>query len=378
MHVPLVDLRAQYESIREEIDRAIGDALERSEFVLGRAVEAFEREFATYCGTRHAVGVSNGTDALMLALRATGVAPGDEVITVPNTFIATAEAIQMVGARVRFVDVEPATLTMDPAALASAIGPRTRAVIPVHLYGQPADMDAIVAIARKHSLIVIEDAAQAHGAEYRGRRTGSLGDVACFSFYPAKNLGAYGDAGALTTNDPVVAERVAMLRNHGRREKYLHDFEGYSCRLDTLQAAILDVKLHHLEAWTARRIALAEAYRVRLKGLPGLTLPGSRSDCRQVFHLFVVQVPRRDEMMEALRAKGVGCGVHYPVPLHRQPAYAGLGLGAGSFPEAEKAAARVLSLPMYPELTIEQQEYVVTTLTACLQEGTKETRSGNG
>jgi dTDP-4-amino-4,6-dideoxygalactose transaminase len=366
--VPLVDLRAQYASIRDEIDETLRDVAAAGEFILGHAVDAFQAEFAAYCGARHAVGVSNGTDAIMLALRAAGIGAGDEVITVPNTFIATTEAIAMAGARARFVDVDERTLTMDPEALARGITPRTRAVIPVHLYGQPADMAAILEVAGRHGLTVIEDAAQAHGAEYRGRRVGTFGRAATFSFYPGKNLGAYGDAGAVVTDDPEVAERVAMLRNHGRREKYLHDVEGFSCRLDALQAAVLRVKLRYLEKWTASRQSVARAYAEHLRGLADVALPVVPPDVRHVFHLFVVRVPARDRVLAALKSRGVQGGVHYPVPLHLQPAYAGLGLGRGSFPRAERAADSILSLPMYPELADEQVRSVAAALAAALQE----------
>ena len=368
MYIPLVDLQVQYEVIRREIDEAIREVLERSEFILGRIVERFEQDFAAYCGVQHAVGVSNGTDAIMLALRASGIGLGDEVITAANTFIATTEAISMTGARVRLIDVEPRTLTMDPAALARASNPATRAVIPVHLYGQPAAMDEILGIAQRHGLLVIEDAAQAHGAEHRGRRAGAMGHAATFSFYPGKNLGAYGDAGAVTTNDRKVADRVALLRNHGRREKYLHDVEGYNCRLDSLQAAILGVKLRHLEAWTIQRLGVAARYAERLAAIPDVTLPFAPAWVRHVYHLFVVQVPRRDDVLRALKARGVQCGVHYPVPLHLQPAYASLGYPRGAFPHSEAAANRILSLPMYAELTDEQMEYIVAALDASLQE----------
>ena len=368
MHIPLVDLRVQYEAIRQEIDDAIREVLERGEFVLGRVVERFEQDFAAYCGVRHAVGVSNGTDAIMLALRAAGVGPGHEVITVANTFIATSEAVSMTGARVRLVDVDPRTLTMDPAALACALSPATRAVIPVHLYGQPAAMDEILEIAERHGLLVLEDAAQAHGAEHRGRRAGSMGHAATWSFYPGKNLGAYGDAGAVTTNDAGLAEKVAMLRNHGRRGKYLHDVEGFNCRLDSLQAAILGVKLRHLEKWTAQRLTVAARYAERLADVADVALPFAPVWVRHVYHLFVVQVPKRDDVMCGLNARGVQCGVHYPVPLHLQPAYASLGYAPGNFPHAEAAAERILSLPMYAELTDEQMDHVVAALDASLQE----------
>jgi dTDP-4-amino-4,6-dideoxygalactose transaminase len=348
--IPLVDLKAQYGAIREEIATAIQGVLDRSRFILGPEVSDFEREFATYVGARRAIGTSSGTDALHLALRACGVRPGDEVITSPHTFIATAEAISMAGATPVFADIDERTYNLDPAAVEASLTGKTRAVIPVHLYGQPADLDPIVAMARKHGVAVIEDAAQAHGARYRGRGVGTIGDAACFSFYPGKNLGAYGDAGAVTTNDDSIAQRVHMLRDHGRRSKYDHQIEGFGNRLDTLQAAILRVKLRHLPAWTRRRQELAVAYGGLLTAA-GIEPPFVPDWAEPVWHLFVVRVERRDEVREAMKAADIETGVHYPIPLHLQPAYSRLGYAAGAFPRAERAAGQVLSLPMYPELT---------------------------
>lgn len=362
MNIPLVDLKAQYATIQPEIDSTVASVLREASFVGGTEIGSFEKEFADFCCTRFAVGVSNGTDAIVLALKASGIGPGADVITVPNTFIATTEAISLAGARVRFVDIDPATHTMDPRALEAAIGPRTRAVIPVHLYGRPAELDPILEIARRKNLVVIEDAAQAHGAMYRGKRVGSLGRAGCFSFYPGKNLGAYGDAGAVVTQDEELASRMAMLRDHGRRSKYSHLMEGHNCRLDTLQAAVLRVKLRRLEDWNRRRAVIASIYRERLETLAGIKLPDVPAHGSHVFHLFVIQISDRDSILEKLKKDGVQAGVHYPIPLHLQPAYADLELRAGSFPHAEKAAESVLSLPLFPEMTDAQIAHVVDAL----------------
>jgi dTDP-4-amino-4,6-dideoxygalactose transaminase len=350
VNIPLVDLKAQYETIREEVDDAIRSVLRETAFIGGPYLERFEKEFATYCGANHAVGVSNGTDALRLALLACGIGPGDEVITVPNTFIATTEAISMVGARIRFVDVHPDTYAMDVNLLEKAVTERTKAILPVHLYGCPADMDPILRIAEKRGLKVISDAAQAHGALYKGRKIGTLGDAVCFSFYPGKNLGAYGDAGGVVTQNPTVAERIASLRDHGRKKKYEHDVEGFNCRLDGLQAAILSVKLKRMERWTAARREIAALYTRLLSGTPGITTPREPQDVTSVYHLYVVRVDRREEIQGELQKNGISTGIHYPIPLHRQKAYAHLNLPEGSFPVAEAHASRILSLPIYPEL----------------------------
>lgn len=366
MQVPLVDLKAQYHRIGAEMDAAIHRVVQNTSFIMGKEVRDFEEAFAAYCGARHCVGVSSGTAALHLALLAAGVGPGDEVITTPFTFIATVEAILMAGARPILVDIDPRTYTLDPAKLEDAITPHTKAVLPVHLYGQPADMDAIRDIAGRHGMWVVEDAAQAHGAEYKGKRTGTLGDIAGFSFYPGKNLGAYGDAGAVVTDDDALAERVRMLRDHGRRSKYEHEVPGFGERLDALQAAILGAKLPHLEAWTEARREHARAYAERLAGA-GLVLPQEMPGTRMVYHLFVVRVRAdRDAISAALKAQGIDTGVHYPIPLHLQPALRYLGYSAGDFPESERAAQEVLSLPLYPELTEEQIDYVSHHLRAVL------------
>jgi len=359
MHVPLVDLKAQYASIRAEVDRAICAVVESAGFIGGPELDAFEREFAAFCGTRFAIGVSNGTDAIRLALIACGVQLGDEVVTVPHTFIATTEAISMVGAQIRFVDIDPHTMTMSPALLSRAIGPRTRVVLPVHLYGRPAQMDEICRIADNAGVTVIGDAAQAHGSSFLGRKLAGYGHASTYSFYPGKNLGAYGDAGAVATNDASVAKSISMLRDHGREQKYSHAREGFNCRMDAIQAAILRAKLPHLEQWNARRIAIAKRYCEELRDVPGITLPGLDEHCTQVFHLFVIRSSRRDRFVSKLKERGIDAGIHYPVPLHLQPAYRHLSLGPGSFPAAESAASEVLSLPIYPEMTGEQVQYVV-------------------
>jgi dTDP-4-amino-4,6-dideoxygalactose transaminase len=363
--IPLVDLQAQYRRIRDEVRAAIDGVLESGQFVLGREVAAFEEEFAAYCGVRHAVAVNTGTSALHLALIAAGVGPGDEVITVPFTFVATAAAASYVGARPVFVDVEPATLTIDPARVEAAITARTRAVVPVHLYGQPADMDPILAIARRHGLAVIEDAAQAHGALYKGRRAGSIGDLACFSFYPGKNLGAYGEGGCVVTDDPGHARVIRMLRDWGQDRRYHHVRLGYNYRLDGIQGAILRVKLRHLEEWTEARRRHAARYDALLGG-DGIERPVALPHNRHVYHVYAVRVAERDRVQQAMAAAGVHTGIHYPVPVHLQPAYAELGHRAGDFPRSEAAAAEVLSLPMYPELTEELCREVVHALQAAV------------
>jgi dTDP-4-amino-4,6-dideoxygalactose transaminase len=348
--IPLVDLKAQYANIKPEVDAAIQAVVDSAAFIKGPQVASFEEAFAAYCGVRHAVGVQSGTAALHLALMACGIGPDDEVIVPSMTFTATAEMIGRLGARPVFVDVDQRTCNLDPDALGAAVTDQTFAVIPVHLYGQPADMDAIGEVAREHDLCVIEDAAQAHGAEYRGRRAGSLGDVAVFSFYPGKNLGAYGDAGAVVTDDPEIAERIRLWRDHGRQSKYEHLVEGFNYRLDTLQAAVLEVKLRHLEDWNAARRYNADLYREHLADLP-VELPVEPDDVRSVYHLFVIRTAARDAVLAHLRSRGIGAGVHYPIPLHLQPAYSHLGYRVGDLPAAEAAAGEVLSLPMYPELT---------------------------
>ena len=364
-NIPLVDLRAQYASIRSDIDEAIRRVIESSGFILGPEVDGFEDAFRRYCGTEHCIGVASGTAALELTLRAIGVGTGDEVVTVAHTFIATAEAISAAGATPVFVDIDPQTYTMDPESFAEAITARTRAVIPVHIYGHPANMTSITELATSRGIYVIEDAAQAHGASWDGLRTGALGDAACFSFYPGKNLGAYGDAGAVVTNAPGIAEQVRSLRNHGRRSKYLHDQVGFGERLDALQAAILSAKLPYLESWTTTKNRIAQGYSDRLANTD-LALPYVSSRARHAWHQYVVCTSDRDSVLAQLRDRGVGAGVHYPVPLHLQPAYAELGYVAGSLPITEEVARTCLSLPIYPEMTEAQQDTVVDRVRAAV------------
>lgn len=359
--IPLVDLKAQYLGIKAEVDGAIQRTLDAASFILGPDAEAFEAEFAQFCGATHCVATANGTDATAIALKALGVGSGDEVITVAHTFIATAEGISELGATPVFVDVLPETLLMDPGHIESRITSRTKAIVPVHLYGQVADMDPILAMAEKHGLKVMEDACQAHGATYKGRRAGALGDAATFSFYPGKNLGAYGDAGAITARDAEAADWMRRFRNHGRATKYTHDFIGRNSRMDGLQAAVLRVKLAHLEAWTHRRRELAAAYRERLAPL-GVPVVATAAYGEPAFHLFVVRVEGRDRILEGLKRQGIEAGVHYPVPLHLQRAYADLGMKEGSLPVTEAAARDILSLPIYPEMGNEQVERVVSEL----------------
>jgi dTDP-4-amino-4,6-dideoxygalactose transaminase len=359
--IPFVDLKAQYASIRDEVDEAIGRVLESCEFTLGSEVAEFEREFADYCGATQGIGVNTGTSALHLALLAADIGPGDEVITVPFTFVATVSAIVYTRATPVFVDIDPRSFTVDPARIEAAITPRTRAIIPVHLYGHPADMDPILDIARRHGLLVIEDAAQAHGAEYKGRRTGSLGDMACFSFYPGKNLGAYGEGGMVVTGNESYARTIRMLRDWGAERKYHHVLKGYNYRLEALQAAILRVKLGYLEAWTEARRAAAGRYDPLLRESE-VERPAAAQWARHVYHVYAVRCRNRSAYRDALASRGVHTGIHYPVPVHLLPAFADLGYAKGAFPESERAADEVLSLPMFPELTPEQSECVATAL----------------
>ena len=349
--IPMVDLKAQLERIRPEIDEAIARVLASTAFVFGADIKEFEREFAAFCGTTGACAVANGTDALHIALRAHGIGPGDEVVTVANTFIATGEAILLVGAKPVFVDVDPDTYTMDPQRLEEAITPRTRLILPVHLYGHPAEMTAIGEIARRHGIPVLEDAAQAHGAEWRGRRAGALGHAACFSFYPAKNLGAYGDAGMVTSSDAEFVARVRRIANHGAgTHQYDNVVLGTNSRLDTLQAAILRVKLRHLERWTEQRRSRATAYSRALEGVPEVTLPREREGARSSWHLYTIRSPRRDALQAHLKERGIASAVHYPRPIHLQPSMAGARAEAGDLPVSEQVSHEVLCLPIYPEL----------------------------
>jgi dTDP-4-amino-4,6-dideoxygalactose transaminase len=339
MTIPFVDLRQQYLAIKEEILSAVTGVLDSGAFVLGPEVASFEREFAAFCGASQGIAVNSGTSALHLALLAAGVGPGDEVITVPCTFVATVAAVVYAGARPVLVDVDPATYTMDPNRVEAAITPRTKAILPVHLYGNPADMDPLVAIARRHGLTVIEDAAQAHGAEYKGRRCGSIGDLGCFSFYPGKNLGAYGEGGLVTTDNPELARRIRMLRDWGAEKKYQHVLKGYNYRMEGIQGAILRVKLKYLEQWTEARRAHAAAYG-RLLGKTGLALPVEIAGNRHVYHVYAVLTSRRDDLLAYLNSQAVQTGIHYPIPVHLLPAYSDLGYKAGDFPVSERVAAR--------------------------------------
>jgi dTDP-4-amino-4,6-dideoxygalactose transaminase len=361
--IPFVDLKAQYLSIKDDVDAAIQGVLDSCQFTLGNEVAAFEQEFAAYCACEHGIGVNTGTSALHLAMLAAGIGPGDEVITVPFTFVATVSAIGYTGARPVFVDIDPRTYTMDPAAIEKAISPRTKAIVPVHLYGQPADMDPILDIARRHGLVVIEDACQAHGAEYKGRRAGSMGDMGCFSFYPGKNLGAYGEGGMVVTHDAGHARTIRMLRDWGAEKKYHHVLKGFNFRLEGIQGAVLRVKLRHLEQWTQARRTAAARYDALL-GDTGIATPHASENVRHVYHLYVIRTGQRQAWQDALGAQGIQTGIHYPTPVHLLPAWADLGHRRGDFPHAEQAANEVLSLPMFPELTASQCEVVAHAVAA--------------
>jgi dTDP-4-amino-4,6-dideoxygalactose transaminase len=356
--IPILDLKAQYHSIKEEIDSAIAGVLESGQFVLGREVAAFEEEFASYCGAAHAIGVNSGTSALHLALLAAGIGPGDEVITVPFTFVASVAAIQYTGALPVFVDIQADSYNMDVKQIEAAITARTKAILPIHLYGQSADMDPILEIARRRNLLVIEDAAQAHGAGYKGRKAGGLGDMGCFSFYPGKNLGAYGEAGAVVTGNPAYARRLRLLRDWGAEKKYEHLLKGYNYRMESLQAVILRVKLRHLEQWNEARRAHAAEYS-RLLGAAGVQTPKEMSYARHVYTVYTIRSERRAELRQQLEKAGVQTAIHYPIPVHLQPAYADLGYRLGDFPVSEEAAREVLALPIFPEMTGNQLHSVV-------------------
>ncbi|OGO39769.1 MAG: erythromycin biosynthesis sensory transduction protein eryC1 [Chloroflexi bacterium RBG_16_56_8] len=347
--IPFFDLKAQYESIRAELDDAALRVMKSGWYILGSEVDAFEKEFAAYNGVKHAIGVGSGTEALHIALLALGIGAGDEVITVPNTAVATVAAIELTGARAVLCDVRPDTMLMDVEKLAAAITPRTRAIIPVHLFGQSADLAPILELARSKEIFVLEDCAQAHGATYHSKRVGSWGDIAAFSFYPTKNLGAYGDGGAIVTNDAQLAERVKLLRQYGWRERYASDIKGMNSRLDEMQAAILRVKLKYLDQWTAARRERAALYTELLRTV---TLPREMSYGEAVYHLYVVQTPNRQSLISHLQARGIGTAIQYPFPIHLQAAYSSMGCPAGTFPVAERLAREILSLPLYPELTL--------------------------
>lgn len=363
MNVPFVNLTSQYQSIKGEVDDGIGKVLENGQFILGKNVAAFEDEFAKYCGAKYGVGVASGTDALVISLKALGIGPGDQVITVANTFVSTVDAIAHNGATPIFVDTDE-TYTIDVNKIKPLISPKVKAIIPVHLFGHPVDMDPLLELAEKHGLSVVEDAAQAHGAEYRGRRTGSFGDCGCFSFYPSKNLGAYGDGGMVVTDDEEIKEKIRLLRQYGEMEKNKHVLIGHNSRLDELQASILRVKLRYLDKWNSQRRKNAARYIETLQGLHEVTLPTEREYSKHVFHLFVVRSKERDKMQKWLASKGVGVGIHYPTPVHLQKSYEYLKIKAGSLPLTEGYAKEMLSLPMFPELTDPEIAYVCE----CLKE----------
>jgi dTDP-4-amino-4,6-dideoxygalactose transaminase len=359
MEVPFLDLNCHHAPLRGEINNAIRAVIDSRAFAGGPFVARFEMDFAAYCDCRHAIGVGSGTEALWLTLLGLGVGPGDEVITVPNTFIATAEAITYCGARPVFVDVDERTYTMDPAMLKKVVTARTRAIIPVHLFGQPADMDPIREVAREYGLFVVEDACQAHGAEYKGRKVGTLGDAACFSFYPGKNLGALGEAGAVVTHNTALQEKIRILRDHGQIRKYHHAMVGWNCRMDGIQGAVLRVKLRHLEGGNQFRQSHAAHYDAALDSIDEVVTPHRRPGVRHVYHIYAIRVQDRNVVMRFLAEKGIECGVHYPVPIHLQEAYRSLGYERGAFPVAERCASELLSLPMFPELTPAQVKMVV-------------------
>lgn len=356
-HIPLVNLKRQYKGIKKEIDDAIKRVLNETSFIMGDDVVRFEKEFAEYLGVNHCVGVSSGTDALHLALLSLGVGKGDEVITTPHTFIATSEAITMCQATPVFVDIDPNSYNIDPAKIEARISKKTKAILPVHIYGQPAEMDPILKIAKRHNLFVLEDCAQAHGAEYKGKKVGTFGEVSIFSFYPGKNLGCYGDGGAVVTDNPAIAEKVRLLMNHGRTEKYIHQILGYGNRLDTIQAAVLRVKLRKLNKWNVRRQAIANQYNNYLAKLP-LKLPAQPKNTKPVYHIYSVLLKNRDRIQDKLKSAGIESGIHYPLPLHLQPAFSYLGYNKGSFPVAEKVSRETLSLPIFPEMRTDEINYI--------------------
>jgi dTDP-4-amino-4,6-dideoxygalactose transaminase len=356
MKVNFVDLKAQYQSIKPEIDSAIQDVISNTAFILGKAVADFEEKFAAYCGVKYCLGINSGTSALIMAMKALGIGEGDEVITTTNTFIATAEAISYAGGRPVLVDIEDESYNMDPAKLEKAIAKKTKAIIPVHLYGQPANMEPILEIAKKKGIVVIEDACQAHGAEYKGKRTGSLGRVGCFSFYPGKNLGAYGEGGGVTTDDEEIAQKVRMLRDHGSPKKFYHEYVGNNCRLEGIQGAVLAVKLKHLDQWNDSRRKNAGLYREYLKGTD-VGLPQEMPYAKHVYHVFCIRVKDRENLINFLKDKGIFTNIHYPIPIHLQKAYSFLGYKKGDFPVTEGCMDQILSLPMFAELTEEEIKY---------------------
>jgi len=366
MKIPIMNLGVQYEQLKADIDRVMRHIAETSNFVLGKETEEFEKEIAAYCGTKYAIGVNSGTDALILALEALGIRGGDEVITTPFTFVATAEAISRVDAKPVFADIDPVTYNIDPAKIESAVTGRTRAILPVHLFGNPCDMEAITKIANKHRFAIVEDTAQAIGAVYRGRRAGSFGDAGCFSFFPSKNLGAFGDGGMVTTNIQDIADKVKLLRVHGTSARYHHSVIGFNSRLDNLQAAILSIKLTKLEEWNEKRRQVARRYDEALKSMAAI--PKTQKDGKHVYHLYVIRVDekKRDGLVNYLNENGIEARVYYSLPLHLQECYRGLGYKKGDFPEAERAGRETLALPLYPELEINEQDYVIEMIKAYL------------
>lgn len=368
MKVPMVDLHVQYEALKDEVEAAIGNVMDSCAFILGPEVERFERAYASYHGVSECVAVSNGTDALTLSLRALGIGQGDEVITTPQTFGATLEAICHVGAKPVLVDIDPDLYTMRVDQIESVVTERTRAIIPVHIYGHPVDMDPLMAVAERYELFVVEDTAQAHGATYKGRLAGTFGDAGCFSFYPGKNLGAYGDAGGIITNDKALADRLRMLRNHGQQPggKFYYHSVGYNNRMDGIQGAVLNVKLPHLQSWNDARRDHADRYRAGLADISGLKLPVESPDAEHVYHLYVLEVDDQEGLTTALNEEGIACGVQYPHPIHLAPAYAHLGYKLGDFPAYERTCKRIVSLPMFPEMTDDQIDAVITAVRRAL------------
>jgi dTDP-4-amino-4,6-dideoxygalactose transaminase len=364
MKVPFVDLRLLHSGLEEELHGVFARTLSNSSFVLGPDVLRFEQEFAAYCGTAHCIAVNTGTAALHLVLAALGIGPGDEVITVPHTFIATAEAITACGATPVFVDIDPISYCLDPRLIEAAITPKTRAILPVHIYGQTADMDAILEVGHRHGIPVVEDACQAHGAEYKGKKAGSLGIAGCFSFYPGKNLGACGEGGAVTTDDPQLAHKIRMWRDHGSRIKYEHQFPGHNMRMEGIQGGVLSLKLRHLDLWNDQRREAAAEYSRHLAQFPSVILPVELDNCRHVYHLYVIQSDDRDLLRQQLTEAGIETGLHYPIPLHLQEAYRHLGYSAGDFPVTERLKDRILSLPIYPGIQATAIEHVASQLQA--------------
>lgn len=359
--IPLVDLKAQYQTIKQEVDTAIKRVLLSTDFILGQKVEQFEKEFAKFCQVKFAVGVASGLNALELGMRAYGISPGDEVITPVNSFIASSSAISLIGARPVLVDCDEQTYNIDPQKIEEKISKKTKAIMPVHLYGRPAEMDAILKTGKKYHLIVVEDACQSPGATFKGQTVGSIGNLGAFSFYPGKNLGAYGDGGMLTTNDQKLARQVSQMRNYGQTTKYHHQYLAWNSRLDTIQAAVLLTKLKYLKIWNQARAKIAQIYNKLLSDLPIIT-PDIPTDAEHVFHLYIIRTPKRDDLSTYLNKKGISTGIHYPIPIHLQPIYKDLGYKKGDFPVAEKLAAEILSLPIYPELKSSQVEYIAKTI----------------